>query len=66
MDDDKIARLTRLCRESIMNACVGRERYTVNELLERFDVQAALITQSEGPSKTKLPASSDVGGGPIN
>jgi hypothetical protein len=47
-----------------MDACVGRERYTVNELLERFDAQAAFITQSEGLSKTKLPASPDAGGGP--
>lgn len=58
--------LIRLCRKAIMDACVGRERYTVNELLERFDAQAALIPQSEGPSKTKLPASSDAGGGPIH
>lgn len=63
--DAQIARLVRVCREAIMDACVGRERYTVNELLARFDQTVASITRSEGSSKTKLPASSDAGGGPI-
>lgn len=66
--DDELRRaraaMALVCRKAIMDACVGRERYTVNELLAQFDLNAG-ITQSEGPSKTKLPASPDAGGGPI-
>jgi hypothetical protein len=64
MMDLPTQKIVRVCREAIMNACVGRERYTVNELLAAFDAQVELIIQREGPSKSKLPASSDVGGGP--
>lgn len=51
---DKIARIVVVCRGAIVDACVGRERYTLNELLEQFDAQVTEITQSEGPSKAKL------------
>ena len=58
-------KIVRVCREAIMNACVHRNLYTVNELLAAFDAQVEEITQSEGPSKTKLPTSPDAGGGLI-
>lgn len=64
--DEQLARIVRICREAIMRACMGRQRYTVNELLADFDAQVGLITTSEGPSKTKLPEAPASGGGPIH
>lgn len=64
MMDLPTQKIVRTCREAIVKACTERNRYTVNELLAAFDARVEEITQSEGPSKTKLPASPDAGSGP--